>query len=81
MSHEELIDEQNTGRPEATEVDSIWLTKPSVKPVLLAFFLMLSLIGLFGFRPLMFIGLLAVLIVTVSWISESREESDELPLS
>ncbi|MFT4049981.1 MAG: hypothetical protein QM648_09120 [Solirubrobacterales bacterium] len=80
MSHEELIDEQNTGRPEAIDVDSIWLTKPSVKPVLLAFFLMLSLVGLFGFRPLLYISALAVLIITVSWISESRDESDELPL-
>ncbi len=81
MSHEELIDEVPTGQATSTEVDSIWLTKPSIKPIVLAVSLTLALIGLFGFRPLMYVAILAAVITTIAWISDSREESDELPLS
>ncbi|MGK2877271.1 MAG: hypothetical protein ACSLFF_01635 [Solirubrobacterales bacterium] len=81
MSHEELIDEGRTGAPASTAVDSIWLTTPSVKPIVLAVSILISIIGLFAFRPLMFIGLVAVIAVTLAWIADSREESDDLPLS
>jgi hypothetical protein len=81
MSHEEFIDESTIGATQTPEVDSIWLTRPSVKPIVLAVSLMITLIGLFAFRPVMWIGLVAVVITTVAWIGDSREESDELPLS
>lgn len=81
MTHEEAIDTQKSGAPEAIEVDSIWLTKPSIKPIVLAWAFMLGLIGLFGFRPLMYAMIVVALITIIAWISDSREESDELPLS
>jgi hypothetical protein len=80
MSHEEFIDEVATGATTTPEVDSIWLTTPSVKPIVLAVSFLLTLIGLFAFRPLMFIGLVAVIWVSIAWIGDSRTESDELPL-
>lgn len=81
MSHEEFIDEVATGAATTAEVDSIWLTRPSVKPIVLAVSFLITLIGLFAFRPLMFIGLVAVIAVSIAWIGDSREESDELPLT
>jgi hypothetical protein len=61
--------------------ESIWLTRPSVKPIVLAAALMLSIVGLFAFRPLMFAAILVVLVTAIAWINDSREESDELPLN
>jgi hypothetical protein len=81
MSHEEFIDEVSTGATAQPEVDSIWLTRPSVKPIVLAVAFLITLIGLFAFRPVMFIGLVAVVWVSIAWIADSRTESDELPLS
>ena len=80
MSHEEFIDEAATGAAVTPEVDSIWLTRPSIKPIVLAVSFLVTLIGLFAFRPVMFIGLVAVIAVTIAWIGDSRDESDELPL-
>lgn len=80
MSGEEAVDVVGTPRTDGTEIDSIWLTKTSVKPILLAASMMLTLVGLFCFRPLMFAALVAAVIITLSWISDSRAESDELPL-
>lgn len=80
MSHEEFIDEVKTGAVNNPEVDSIWLTRPSVKPIVLAVAFMLTLIGLFGFRPLMIVGIVLVVATTIAWITDSRDESDELPL-
>jgi hypothetical protein len=81
MSHEEFIDEVSTGATTRPEVDSIWLTRPSVKPVVLAVAFLLTLIGMFAFRPLMIAGLITVAWVSIAWIADSRDESDELPLS
>lgn len=78
---DEFIDEQRTGATPNPEIDSIWLTKPSIKPVIIAAATMFALLGLFAFRPLMYVALLTILLVSISWIGESREESDELPLS
>lgn len=78
---EEFIDEARTGQPQPTEIESIWLTKPSIKPIVLAVAMLITLIGLFAFRPLMIIGLIALLITLIAWIGESRSESDELPLT
>ncbi|MFY9265042.1 MAG: hypothetical protein WAO61_06415 [Solirubrobacterales bacterium] len=65
-----------TGRP---QVDPIWLTRTSVKPIWLALTLALALIGLFAFWPLLVGAGIASALITLSWISESRAESDELP--
>jgi membrane-bound ClpP family serine protease len=81
MSHEEFIDESKLGAPEATEVDSIWLTTPSVKPLLLAVAILVTLIGLFALRFVMIIGIIAIVWISLAWIFDSREESDELPLN
>lgn len=75
----ELIDETNAANK--PEVDSIWLTPTSVKPIFLAVSMLLALVGLFAFRPLMIAALVAVAWISIAWISESREESNELPLS
>jgi hypothetical protein len=81
MSHEEFIDESTVGVTAKPEVDSIWLTRPSIKPIVLAVAFLLTLIGLFAFRPLMFAGLVTIAWVSIAWIGDSRVESDELPLS
>jgi hypothetical protein len=73
--------EVGTGGGDAPEIETIWLTKPSIKPIVLAASLMLAMVGLFGFRPLMFAAILVAVITMISWITESRHESDELPLS
>lgn len=69
-----------TSKPSNPEVDSIWLTPGSVKPILLAAAILFSLVGLFAFRPLMIASLVAIVWIGIAWINESREESDELPL-
>jgi hypothetical protein len=76
----EFIDESKT-QPQQAEVDSIWLTKTSVKPFWLAISFMLALCGLFAFRPLMYGAIIAILWISIAWISEGRDESDELPLT
>lgn len=81
MSHEESIDITASGTAESSEVESIWLTKPSIKPIVLAACLMFALVGLFGFRPLMFAAIVVGAITAIAWIAESRHESDDLPLS
>lgn len=63
------------------EIESIWLTTPSIKPLLLAIAVLLVLVGLFAFRPLMYAALLAVAWLKISWLNDARRESDELPLS
>lgn len=78
---EEFIDETTSGLSEVTEVESIWLTRPSIKPIVMAVAIFISLIGLFAFRPLMIIGLVVVAITLLAWIGDARAESDELPLT
>lgn len=77
----EFIDEPKTSQAAQTEVDSIWLTKTSVKPFWLAVSFMLALCGLFAFRPLMYGAIIAILWISIAWALEGRDESDELPLS
>jgi hypothetical protein len=76
---EELVD-ITTEAPANPEIDSIWLTKPSIKPIVLAVSFLLALIGLYAFRPLMYVAILVALIVTIAWAFDNRDESDELPL-
>jgi hypothetical protein len=78
---EELIDESRVADAGAPEVETIWLTRPSVKPFVLAAALMLTLIGLFAFRPLMIVAIVVALVTALKWIGDSRAESDELPLA
>lgn len=80
MSHEELIDQPQTGAGNPEVVESIWLTRPSIKPLVLAVAFTLTLIGLFAFRPLMDLGIIVAVITTIAWIADGRNESDELPL-
>lgn len=75
----ETID--NTTGAESTEIESIWLTRGSNKPIWLAVALLCTLIGLFAFEPLLIAAGAAFLMVAFSWVSEARAESDELPLS
>ena len=81
MMSNETIDETRSGATANPEVDSIWLTRPSVKPPLLAASILCALIGLFAYRPLMYAALAAILWISLAWIFENRDESDELPLS
>lgn len=78
---DEFIDETAAGTTQAPEVDSIWLTPGSVKPIFLALAFLFTFVGLFAFRPLMYASLLAIVWISIAWIGESRSESDELPLS
>ena len=75
----EFIDE--AGDAVKPEIESIWLTRTSVKPIWLAFTLGLFFIGLFGFWPLMVGAGIAAIAITIAWIGDSREDSDELPLT
>ena len=77
---EEFIDETGAA-DDKPEIESIWLTVTSVKPLWLAVSIGLVFIGLFSFRPLMYAAIIAVVAITISWISESRDESDQLPLT
>lgn len=74
----ETID--TTAAVPATQVESIWLTRGSNKPIWLAVALLCTLIGLFAFWPLLIAAGVAVLMIAFSWVSEARHESDELPL-
>lgn len=80
-SHQEPVEIVNSAADTRPEVESIWLPKPSVKPIVLAAAFTLALIGLFGFRPLMYAAILVAVVTVLAWIGESRSESDELPLT
>lgn len=71
-------DGSKTGAP-AAEITSIWLTRPSVKPVWLALTILGALAGLFAFWPLLVFSAAAALLIVLSWAAEARAESDELP--
>ena len=73
-------DSIDTAGAPATQVESIWLTRGSNKPIWLAVALLCTLIGLFAFEPLLIAAGAAFLMIAFSWISEARHESDELPL-
>lgn len=70
-----------TTRPAATEIESVWLTRGSVKPVWLAGALLATLAGLFAFWPLLVVGAVVSVLIAWSWTSEARAGSGELPLS
>lgn len=82
---DEFIDtvagEQKDNAASKPEIESIWLTVTSVKPLWLAVSIGLMFVGMFSFTPLMIAAAVAVVAITISWISESREQSDELPLT
>lgn len=64
-----------------TQVESIWLTRGSTKPVWLAVALLCTLIGLFAFWPLLIAAGVAFVCIALSWVAEARHEADELPLN
>jgi hypothetical protein len=64
--------------PEATE--QIHLPEPSYLPVVLAFGIMLALVGIVITFVLSIIGGVIALIALVRWIRGAREEMAELPL-
>ena len=80
MNGTEFIDETGNA-PLSAEVESIWLTRTSVKPIWLAAMIGVTLIGLFAFWPALVIGAIASIGIVIAWIGESRDENDELPLS
>ena len=76
---DEVMDE--TGTAVQPEIDSIWLTRTSVKPFWLAVTLTLSLLGLFSFWPLLVAAGVASIAIAISWLGDSHVETDELPRS
>lgn len=63
----------------AAEITSIWLTRPSVKPIWLALTLLGMLAGLFVFLPLLVLSAVAALLIAISWAAEAHAGSNELP--
>lgn len=68
-----------TTRPSTAEIDSVWLTRGSVKPIWLAGALLATLAGLFSFWPLLVAGAVASVLIAWSWAAEARAESGDLP--
>jgi hypothetical protein len=66
------------GVPPAGEL--IHLPGPSYLPVLLAFGITLSVIGVVIYIPITVIGVITTVVILVLWIREAREEMAELPL-
>jgi hypothetical protein len=67
--------------PEADEPgESIHLPGPSYQPVVVAFGLTLTVVGVVLFPVMAIIGLLITVITVVRWIRDTRREISELPL-
>ena len=75
----EVIDKATT--PPTAEITSVWLTPGSVKPIWLAVTILCALAGLFAFRPLLLVSVAVGVMITWSWLSEARAQSNELPLN
>ena len=60
--------------------EEIHLPGPSIQPLLLAFGIMIALLGTTLFFPAVIAGSVLSLVVTVWWIRDTRREMDELPL-
>jgi hypothetical protein len=58
----------------------IHLPDPSYLPILLAFGIMLSLVGILIGLVVSIIGLILVVVVLIRWIGSARAEMAELPL-
>jgi Cytochrome c oxidase subunit IV len=67
--------------PEADEPgESIHLPGPSYQPVIVAFGLTLTVVGVVLYPVMTVIGLVITAIAVVSWIRDTRREMSELPL-
>lgn len=64
--------------PQPTE--EIHLPEPSFLPVVLAFGVMIAIVGVVFTWVMVAIGVLIVLISLTRWIRQTREEMSELPL-
>jgi hypothetical protein len=64
----------------APPAEAIHLPEPSYLPVVLAFGIMLSLVGILLGIVVSAIGLIFVVVVLVKWIGSAREQMAELPL-
>ena len=67
--------------PEAEEPgESIHLPGPSYQPVVVAFGLTLTVVGVVLFPAMAVIGLVITVFTVVRWIRDTRREMSELPL-
>lgn len=74
-----MADETNSGAlPPPSE--EIHLPEPSYMPVLLAFGIMVAVVGVVLTWVMVIIGAIIALVALVRWIRAAREEMAELPL-
>ena len=64
----------------APPAEAIHLPEPSFLPIVMAFGVMVTLVGLLLGVVVSIIGLIFVLTALVKWIGSAREEMAELPL-
>jgi hypothetical protein len=64
----------------AAPAEAIHMPEPSFLPIVLAFGVMLSLVGILLGRPIVILGLIVVIVALVKWIGSARTEMSELPL-
>jgi len=64
----------------APPAEAIHLPEPSYLPVVVAFGMTLSLVGILLGPVILGIGVIIVLVALFRWISSAREEMSELPL-
>jgi hypothetical protein len=60
--------------------EELHLPGPSVQPVLLAFAIAVSIVGITTTIVLVIAGVLASVWIIVAWIRDARRDIDELPL-
>jgi hypothetical protein len=60
--------------------EAIHLPEPSYLPVILAFGVMVTLVGLLLSFIISALGLIIVLVALIRWIGQARSEMNELPL-
>jgi hypothetical protein len=70
--------EHDPNLPSAGE--AIHMPDPSYLPVVLAFGIMMTLVGILKGLALIVIGAIIILTVLVRWIRSAREEMNDLPL-
>jgi uncharacterized membrane protein len=58
----------------------IHLPEPSYLPIVLAFGIMVALVGVLLSLVLKIIGLIIILVALIRWIRSAREQMSELPL-
>jgi hypothetical protein len=61
-------------------VEAIHMPEPSYLPVVLAFGVMTSLVGILLGIAIVILGLIIVIVCVVRWISSARSNMAELPL-